>query len=214
VLDRLSSGIEEVWNYALTFSNDPSYQPRFGLVVFVDDVLFTNSALPFSTPAQLRSEFDRWRDFTSSESEPGGSPGMNDDCPENAIDALFAGATQFGWRNGALHIIIFATDDTFVERPGTLGSANLPVAHTYAEVLSEVLAREIRVSAFAAHTGVCWDHNNGEPGFFAPYQGNPPLPEATGSNAFDIQQVASGTISMTEAIKGIILEEYCTPFVI
>jgi hypothetical protein len=215
VLDTLSAGIVEVWNYALTFSDDPSYDPHFGLVVFVDDVLFTNNAQPYATAELIRSEFDTWRAFTSSNGEPGGSPGMNNDCPENSIDALFAGATQFGWRDGALHIIIFATDDTFVERPGTLGSGPVYVQHTCNEVLSEVLAREIRVSAFAAHVGVCWDSNNGEPGFFAPCNdGSPPLPDATGSNAYDIQQVASGTINLTEAIKGILLDEYCTPFLI
>jgi len=42
---------------------------------------------------------------------------------------------------------------------------------------------------------------------------DPALPGATGSRAFDIQDVASGSISMTEAIKDIILEEYCSPYV-
>jgi len=214
VLDRLSGGIEEVWNYALTFSDEPDYSPEFGLVVFVDDVLVTNGGLPYDSASSLRSEFDEWRAFTSSNDEPGGSPGFNDDCPENAIDALFAGATQFPWRPGALHIVIFATDDTFRENPETLGSADLVVQHTYTEVLSEVLAREIRVAAFSAHVGVCWDGNDGEPGFFTPYEGNPPLPEATGASVFDIQDVASGTISLTESIKNVILDEWCTPFII
>jgi hypothetical protein len=213
-LDTLSAGITEVWNYALTFSDEPDYDPQFGLVVFVDDILFTNGGLPFATADQLRTEFDTWRAFTASESEPGGSPGTNNDCPENSIDALFAGSTQFGWREGGLHLIIFATDDTFVESPGTLGSYYLPVQHTYNQVLSEVLAREIRVSAFVAHIGTCWDSNNGDPGFFTPFNGSPPLPEATGASAYDIQQVASGTLSLTEAIKDILLDEYCTPFLI
>jgi hypothetical protein len=213
VLQNLSDGIAEVWNYALTFSDSPDYEPRFGLVVFVDDHLFTNSGAPYGSAAELQGAFDSWRAFTSSNSEPGGSPGYNNDCPENAIDGLHAGATGFGWRDGALHIIIFATDDTFREHPQTLGSGPVVVQHTYAEVLAEVLAREIRVAAFAAHVGVCWDSNNGEPGFFSDYGGQPALPAATGSRAFDIQDVASGTISMTEAIKDIILEEYCSPYV-
>jgi hypothetical protein len=214
VLDQLSAGIEDVWAYTLTFSTEPDYQPAFGLVVFVDDVLVTNSARPYDTAELLRTEFDTWRAFTSTENEPGGGPGTNDDCPENAIDALYAAAAQMPWRDGALHIIIFATDDTFVENPGTLGTGDILVQHTYNEVYSEVLGREIRVSAFAAHVGVCWDHNNAAPGYFEPYLGTPPLPEATGASAFDIQDVSSGTISMTEAVKGVILDEYCTPFVI
>ena len=212
VLQDLSDGITEVWNYTLTFSVSPDFEPRFGLVVFVDDVLATNGGAPYGSAAELQAAFDSWRAFTSTEAEPGGGAGTNDDCPENAIDGLYAGATSFAWRDGALHIIIFATDDTFVERPGTLGSAFLPVQHTYAEVLAEVLAREVRVAAFAAHTGVCWDSNNGEPGFFTDYGGQPALPAATGSRAFDIQDVASGSIDMTEAIKDIILEEYCSPY--
>lgn len=214
VLEKLSEGIGEVWDYALTFSDEPDYEPKFGLVVFVDDVLVTNSGMAYNSSAELRGEFDRWRAFTSSNREPGGSPGLNDDCPENAIDALYEGAVNFPWRPGALHIIIFATDDTFKESPATLGSANIVVQHTYSEVLSEVLAREIRVAAFAAHTGVCWDHNNAEPGFFTDYNGMASLPEATGGSSFDIMDVANGTINLTEAIKGIILEEYCTPYII
>lgn len=213
VLQYLSDGIGEVWNYALTFSDAPDYEPRFGLVVFVDDHLVTNSGMPYGSAAELQGAFDTWRAFTSSNDEPGGSPGHNNDCPENAIDALYAGATEFPWRDGALHIIILATDDTFREHPQTLGSGPVVVQHTYAEVLAEVLAREIRVAAFAAHVGVCWDRNNGEPGFFTDYNGQPALPAATGSHAFDIQDVATGTISMTEAIQDIILEEYCEPFV-
>ena len=214
VLETLSDGIAEVWNYALTFSSDPSYDPQFALVVFVDDILVTNSGSPYGTAAELQAEFDEWRAFTSSESEPGGGAGSNNDCPENAIDALYAGATLPIWREDALHIVIFATDDTFVEYPGTLGSGSLPVAHTYMQVFSSVIENEVRVAAFAAHVGVCWDSNDGEPGFFTDYGGTPALPSATGSAAFDIQDVADGTIDLTEAIKGIILDAYCTPFII
>ena len=212
VLQDLSDGITQVWNYTLTLNDDPDFEPRFGLVVFVDDCLVTNGGAWYGSAAELQGAFDTWRAFTSSEAEPGGSPGTNNDCPENAIDGLHAGATAFAWRDGALHIIIFATDDTFRERPGTLGSGPVAVQHTYAEVLAEVIAREIRVAAFAAHVGVCWDSNNGEPGFFTDYNGQPALPAATGSRAFDIQDVASGTISITSAIEGILLEEYCTPY--
>ena len=54
---------------------------------------------------------------------------------------------------------------------------------------------------------------NTEPGFFTDWGGDPALPAGTGAEVFDIQEVRAGTLSMTEAINGVILDEYCTPFI-
>ncbi len=211
VLDALSRGVGEVWSAALGLAPDT----RFGLVVFVDDVMVTRDGEPFGSVVELQDEFAHWRDFCSSNDEPGGSSGFNTDCPENARDAIWAAATTFAWRENALRMIIVATDDTFVERPSSLGSAGIVVQHTYAEVLDELRAREIRVAAFAAHDSsncsIPQVHDT-EPGFFSEWHGLPPLPSGTGAEVFDIQAVRAGTLSMTESINGVILDEYCTPY--
>lgn len=213
VLDALARGIGEVWSAALGLAPDA----QFGLVVFVDDVMVTNGGGPYGALADLQGEFAYWRDFCASNNEPGGSDGFNNDCPENTLDAVWAAATSFPWRENALRMIILATDDTFVERPDRLGSAWIAVQHTYAEVLDELRAREVRVAAFAAHDSSNCSipplHNT-EPGFFTEWGGLPPLSEGTGAEVFDIQAVRAGTLSMTEAINGVILDEYCTPFLI
>ncbi|NMC70107.1 MAG: VWA domain-containing protein [Myxococcales bacterium] len=211
VLDALSRGIGEVWSAALGLAPDA----QFGLVVFVDDVMVTNGGGPYAALADLQGEFGYWRDFCSSNDEPGGSGGFNDDCPENTLDAVWAAATSFPWRENALRMLILATDDTFVERPSRLGSAGIAVQHTYAEVLEELRARQVRVAAFAAHDSsncAIPPVHDTEPGFFRDWGGLPPLSEGTGAEVFDIQEVRAGRLSMTEAINGVILDEYCTPF--
>ncbi|MBI5488351.1 MAG: hypothetical protein HY905_13540 [Deltaproteobacteria bacterium] len=212
ILQALHDGIGDVWAYARGI--DPEAQ--FGLVVFVDDVLVTNGGNWYATVDDIQNEFDAWRDFCSSNGEPGGDPGMNDDCPENSLDAIWAGATSFPWRDNALHVIFHATDDTFAENPGTLGTSWIEVQHNYPEVLAELRTREIRLAAFAAHDSsdcAIPPVHNTEPGFFAEWGGDPALPTGTGAQVFDIQEVMSHTLSMTEAINDVILDEYCTPFI-
>ncbi len=211
VLSALRDGIADVWTRAVEISPDP----WFGLVVFVDDVRVTNEGRTYATMGTLQNEFEYWREFCSSNREPGGSSGFNNDCPENSLDALWEAANRFPWRPDSLRMIILATDDTFVERPQTLGSADIMVQRTYPEVLAALREREIRVAAFAAressNCGIPPLHDT-EPGFFTPYGADPPLPEATGAPVFDIMNVMSGSVSMAEAIGDVILDEYCTPY--
>ena len=88
--------------------------------------------------------------------------------------------------------------------------------HNYPEVLAELRARQIRLAAFAAHDSSDCSippvHNT-QPGFFTGWGGDPALPEGTGARVFDIHQVMDRTLSMTEAINDVILDEYCTPFI-
>jgi len=212
ILTALRDGIGDVWSYAMGISANT----RFGLVVFVDDVKFANDGVPFGDAATMQAEFDRWRSFTSSEAEPGGGAGTNIDCPENTIDAVWVAAHGFPWRENSIRVIILATDDTFKENPQTLGSGPIRVMHTYSDLLDSLRASQIRVAAFADHTNQDCALGSGtstEPGFYTDWSGSPPLPAGTGAEVFDIQQVRGGTLSMTEAINGVILDEYCTPYI-
>jgi hypothetical protein len=217
VLGALYGGIADVWAQAEAVSPDP----RFGLVVFVDDVRVTRDGAAYDSLASLQAEFASWRDFCSSNDQPGGSPFSNTDCPENTIDGIWSAVDAFAWRPESLRIVILATDDTFKEYPerlaATFGTGGVQVGHTYADLVSHLRANQIRVAAFAAH-----DSRNCSippvhdctPGFFAPWLGEPPLGEATGAAVFDIQEVRTGAISLSEAINGVILDEYCTPYLI
>jgi len=217
VLERLASEIEAVWTYAESMSDHVDYDPSFGLVVFVDDVLVTNGSSPYTSAADLREEFNVWRAFCSTEAQPGGSACRNMDCPENTLDALAAAAESYPWRPDALHIAIHVTDDTFKEYPDRLCSSlspTIPVNHTYAQTIDLLVTSEIRVGTFAVHSSsACPFPPNKDPGFFAPWAGQLSIPDATGSRVWDLTQVQSGAISLTAAISGFVLEEWCTEFI-
>lgn len=217
VLATLRDEIGAVWEYAMAMSDHALYEPAFGLVVFVDDVLVTNSGGPYESAEALQAEFETWRAFCSTEAQPGGNPCRNMDCPENTLDALAAAAEQYAWREGALHVAIHVTDDTFKEAPDMLCSAlspSIPVQHTYADTVSLLIAGEIRVGAFAVRNSpACPFPANKAPGFFEPWNGQDAIPIATGSMVWDLHEVQNGTISLTEAIEGFVLDEWCTPFI-
>lgn len=211
----LRDGIESVWNAARALTTDT----QFGLVVFVDDALADGGCSPFADLATLRSRFDYWRSFCSSNQSPV-SGISNSDCPENSLDALYLASQQCPWRPGATHVLIHVTDDTFVERPemlsGFLGSGGVEVQHTYAEVAAELVRLELRVGAFAAPgageaCGAGASANVGQ-GFHEPYRGMPALPMQTGGRAWSIRDVRAGTLDMATAINELIEEEYCSPF--
>jgi len=205
VLDRLTSEIGAVWDAASQIDDDPS----FGLVVFVDDVALQNSGQPFAAVQDMQAAFMSVKQFTSNEKQPGGSPGMNMSCPENTLDALVDAAENYPWREGAVRIIIHATDDTFKENPDSL--SGIQVRHTYQETLEALTSRELRAACFAAHIGECLG-GNVEAGFYKGYNGMVSIPEATGGHVFDIRQVAQGQVSMADSIKDVIIDEYCTPY--
>ena len=218
VLAKLRDEVGAVWDYAMTLSDHSDYDPMFGLVVFVDDVLVTNSGNPYTSAGDLQAEFENWRAFCSTEAQPGGSSCRNMDCPENTLDALAAAAEQFPWRESAMHIAIHVTDDTFKENPDMLCSQFAPsilVQHTYSQTISLLVANEVRVGTFAVrNSSVCPIPANKAPGFFDPWNGQDAIPVATGSRVWDLHDVQTGAISLTEAIQGFVLEEWCTEFLI
>ena len=212
----IREGIDSIW--AATQSR--SIDARFGLVVFVDDVAAVDGCAPFDSVSALQSELMSWQSFTSSNGQPGGSSSSNSDCAENSLDAIHTAATTCAWRPEATHLLIHVTDDTFAERPARLSDGffggGIPVQRTYAETLEALVAREIRVGAFAApgageHCGAGTSPDVGR-GFHAPYMGMPSLPEATGGRAWSIRDVRAGTLDMAEAIIEFAQDEHCAPF--
>jgi hypothetical protein len=199
--DALRSGIRDVWDTASRLSPDP----RFSLIVFVDDALAVDGCAPFATVDGLSSAFDRWRSFCSSNASPV-SMAQNYDFPENSLDALHLAATSCTFREGATRVLVHVTDDTFYERPAVFSDV-VPAERIYPEVSRALTAFELRVATF-------YDQADHPEGFSAPYEGAPSLVDATGGRAFSFDDVVAGRLDMGDAIQEFLVAEYCTPYLI
>lgn len=200
-LDALRAGIGEVWDSATALSPDP----RFSMIVFVDDALAVNGCAPFATVDELRASFDTWRTFCSSNQSPV-SRAENYDFPENSLDALYLASTACTFREGATRIVVHVTDDTFLEAPETF-SGSVPCMHTFPQVSRAYVALQLRLASF--HDTV--DHPEG---FSRPWGSAPGLVDATGGSSFSLDDVVRGRVSMGDSIRDFVEAEFCTPFLI
>lgn len=92
-------------------------EPRYGLVTFVDDVLVQNGGQPYTdvdaliqaVSLEVAASAAGWRQATDPITNPNAS------WPENSLDALYAAAKEFPWRDAeATHrTIIHVTDASF-----------------------------------------------------------------------------------------------------
>ena len=207
LLDRVEKGMREV-DAAV---REVSSEPRYGLVVFVDDVLVANGGRPYASVAELQGELRRWRSFTSSNRQIL-SEDANLDWPENSLDALHAAATEFAWRPAAttLRLVVHATDDDFGEAPAVQSGQR--VRQTYRGTLDALRAAEVRVATFAAALGGQCECLDVKPGLRAGYGAMPSIPDATGGAAFDIDEVAVGRLSFAAAVKATVGGAICRSY--
>jgi len=210
ILSELEGEIGLVWDFVA--GKFPDETPHFGLTVFVDDVLMTNSGQPFGAVGDIKTEFNKWYTHTST-NEQTQSTASNLDWPENSLDALAVSATDFNWRNSAetLRIVIHATDDTFLEKPDKFDS-NIAAEHTYDETVALLVQEKVRVGAFAAKIGGSTGTTNVEPGFFTDYNSRPSIPEATGGEVYFIEDVKDGTIHMYDSVNTFIENVMCRSY--
>jgi len=185
--------------------------PRYGLVVFVDDVELGNAGQAYADLTALQRDLARWRAFTASNRQIG-SAAANVDWPENTLDAVHAAATGFAWRpaDATLRMIVHATDDDFGEAPAV--QSGLAVKHTYVEVAAALRNAEVRMFSFAAKIGGQCECLDVRPGLFTRFHGRPSLPNATGGAVFDIDEVATGKLGFTAAVAGAIKSGVCTRY--
>lgn len=163
---------------------------------------------------------------------------QNPICEENAVDGLFAAASAFPWRPNATRVIIVATDDTFLDTPDNYGDkdhdgdwndssypkeGNYPAKNSLSSTVDLLKQQQIRVFSFTRLTPpgdfdfnrcgtgrrLSWDKVSA--GWSAPYNGAAPIPEATQGKNFDIEQVRSGALSLSETIKTVVVDSYCNP---
>jgi hypothetical protein len=185
--------------------------PQYGLVVFVDDTRVISNGQPYTDLNLLKQDFQTWSAFTSSNQQTASSS-FNTTWPENSLDALYRAAKEFAWRpvDQTLRMVIHTTDDTFWNGPTV--QDGVQIQRSYAETVAALQAESVRVFSFAAKLGGQCECENVEAGWFAPYQGNPPIPDATGGSAWNIDQVLSNQISLSAAINEAVDQSRCQPY--
>jgi hypothetical protein len=186
--------------------------PHYGLVVFVDDFTFVNSAQPYQDVQTLKADFQSWAQFTMSNQQTQ-STTTNTTWPENSMDALYAAASQFAWRppESTLRIVIHTTDDTFWNGPMTTADG-VPVTHGYADTLAELESQQVRVFSFANKLGGPFESDDVSAGWFGPYNSQPAMPDATGGAINVLDDVLTNKISLASAIPAAVQGTLCKPY--
>jgi hypothetical protein len=187
---------------------------NYGLVVFVDDTLIINGGAPYADVETLKQDFNKWWNFTQSNSQVNGG-GSNSDWPENTIDALFTAAGAFQWRpmEDTLRMVIHCTDDTFGEKGAV--QSGLAIMHTYDETVQALQDRQVRAFVFVDNdmTGGPGNDQDVSAGFFTPYNGKTPIPDATDGGAFNINQVLANQLSLNVAINDSVAASLCQDYI-
>ena len=244
VLSKLEQQIASV----VAASNQLAADSHFGLVVFQDNFLVDSSGeldggVVHTGTDSLQAAFSHYRQqFTEFDRNPGDGVGgpttQNPLCEENSLDALYAAAKDFPWRENATKVVIVVTDDTFLESPDNYGDrdgdgdttssdypseGHYPALRSLAETSAALIDAKIRVFSFTRLT---------EPGFFdlgrcgtprrrpwsdiragwsAAYDGAKPIPAQTDGRNFDVDMVRDGSLSLVETINEVVVESYCSP---
>lgn len=245
VLEDLEADVAQVFEAAAELAPEP----HFGFIGFVDNHAFaTNGSLEggrvHTEASTLQAAFREFLEvYTAPNRNPGDGPSgpttQNPICEENAIDALYAAATEFPWRPSATRVIIVATDDTFLERPDNYGDrdgdgdwdstnypreGNYPAQRTLSETIAAIQSARARVFSFTrlseprglevltrCGTGrrLPWSQVNA--GWTQPYSGAAPIPEQTDGRNYDLVAVRDDRISLADTISEVVVESYCQP---
>ncbi len=245
VLEDLESNVAQVVTAAAELAPDP----HFGFIGYADSHAFglggsLEEGRVHTEASTLQAAFRQFLDtYTAHNRNPGDGPSgpttQNPICEENSLDALYAAATEFPWRENATRVIIVATDDTFIERPDNYGDrdadgdttstnypreGDYPALRTMEETI--VAAQEARARVFSftrlsppglldflsrCGTPRRLDWSQVPAGWSAPYNGAEPIPEATDGRNFDLLQVRNGSLSLADTINEVVVESYCQP---
>lgn len=178
---------------------------RVSLVVFIDDALAVAECAP-RTGAELAQELESWRVRAPDDRSPV-SGTLNQDCAENSLDALALAAGGCAWREGAAHLVVHVTDDTFAERPTVLSGpfgGGIVVQSTYAEALDALVAEAAQVITVTRQgqgesCGAGRSPDVGQ-GFHTPYQGMVAIPERTGGVALSLPELTAGTLDLAAVV--------------
>ncbi len=208
---------------------------------FIDNTGPLEGGKVHTSAASLQTAFRNYRaNFTNQNRNPGdgmsGPTTQNPICEENSLDALHAAAADFPWRANATRVVILATDDTFLERPDNYGDrdadgltnktdfpreGNYPAAWTMTETVGALRTARVRVFSFSRITQPSFLDRCGTgrrlpwaditDGWTTPYGTQPPIPVQTDGSNFDLDQVKSGSLSLSATINQVVLDSYCVP---
>jgi hypothetical protein len=243
VLTKLDQQIASV----VTASNMLAADSHFGLIVFQDNHVVDNTGsmgMIHTDAPSLQTAFRYYRDnFTAYNRNPGDGIGgpttQNPLCEENSLDALYAAADSFPWRDNATRVVILATDDTFLERPDNYGDrdgdgltdktdfpreGNYPAARTVSETVAALKMAKVRVFSFSRLTMPSFFEACGTPrrlpwsditdGWTTTYKTEAPIPMQTDGGNFDLDQVKNGTLSLADTINSVVLDSHCNPILL
>jgi len=185
---------------------------RYGLVVFVDDTEFANSGAAYQNISALQQDFTAWASFTSDGTQID-SAIASFSMPENSLDALHRAGTEFAWRpaESTLRVVIHTTDDAFWEGPTTTPEG-IATQNGYAATVEALRERQIRVFSFASKWGGEDENQDVSAGWFAPFNGQESIPEATGGVVFELDQVLDNQISLSASINDAVAGAHCQPY--
>ncbi len=241
VLEALERDVSRVVDAATALAPNP----HFGFVGYADNHAFAmfEGERVHTEAATLEASFREFlRTYTMNDRNPGDGPSgpttQNPICEENSLDALYAAATEFPWRDNATRVIIIATDDTFIESPDNYGDrdgdgdttstsypreGDYPALHTMAETITAIRTARARVFSFTrltppglldfrrCGTGRRKDWSQVADGWSRPYDGATPIPESTDGRNFDLVAVREGSLSLADTISEVVVESYCQP---
>jgi hypothetical protein len=185
---------------------------RYGLVVFVDDTEFANSGAAYPSISALQQDFTAWASFTSYGTQI--DPAIDSiSMPENSLDALHRAGTEFAWRpaESTMRVVIHTTDDAFWEGPTTTPDG-VSTQNGYATTVAALREQQIRVFSFASRWGGEDENLDVSAGWFAPFNGQDPIPEATGGVVFELDQVLNNQISLSASINDAVAGAHCQPY--
>jgi hypothetical protein len=244
ILDKLKTEIDSV----VTAATALAPEPHFGLIAFVDNFKLDDTGpleggKVHTAGDTLKVAFQYYKDtYTTPNRNPGDGPTgpttQNPICEENSLDALYAAASDFPWRETASRVVILVTDDTFLERPDNYGDrdgdgltdktdfpreGDYPALRTLAETTDALRTNRTRVFSFTrlqapgpfdltkCGTGRRLPWAAVTNGWSAPYNGADPIPLRTDGSNFDIDQVKAGSLSLSATINQVVLSSYCNP---
>lgn len=241
VLNALATDIPKVVDAA----NGLKDGAHFGLVFYVDNHMLDvtgdqSSGKVHTAAASMTAAFQNvYFTYTIPNRQPGDGPTglqtQNPICEENALDALYAAATDYPWRPNAARVIIVATDDTFIEKPDNYGDrdhdgktdkkdfpreGDYPAVHDLDETIAALKTAQARVFSFTRLGPVFSLSNCGTGhrftqsdamsyGWSKPYFGKTPIAEATGGKNYDLDAVRTKKVSLTDTINEVVLESHC-----
>ncbi len=245
VLTKLEQQIAQV----VDASNMVAADAHFGLIVFQDNHFLDNTGplengVVHTSATSLQSAFNNYRvNYTAKNRNPGdglsGPQTQNPICEENSLDALYAAANDFPWRDNATRVVIVATDDTFLERPDNYGDrdndgktdktnypseGDYPALRTMTETVTALRTAKARVFSFSRITQpglfercgtgrrLAWEDITD--GWTTPYNGPAPIPEQTDGGNYDLDLVKSGSLSLAETINEVVLDSHCNPVIL